>query len=106
MDVVESNETFSKKPTVDDAEANTLLPCCKHTIDQHAAFNAMMVCSECKQIIKCFSDEKAYTNYQRFCASGTEKFWLPFMKELMWLCLVPTIPIRPKALRLELVFCL
>ncbi|NRA67845.1 MAG: hypothetical protein HRU19_25415 [Pseudobacteriovorax sp.] len=73
MDVVESNETFSKKPTVDDAEANTLLPCCKHTIDQHAAFNAMMVCSECKQIIKCFSDEKAYTNYQRFCASRHRK---------------------------------
>lgn len=46
-----------------------LLPCCQETIDQHAAHNAMMVCSSCKQIIKCFADERSYQNYRRFCAS-------------------------------------
>ena len=46
-----------------------LLNCCKQTIDMHAAKNPMMVCSTCKQIIKCFDKEKAFINYQRFCAS-------------------------------------
>lgn len=46
-----------------------LLECCQKTIDMHAAYNAMMVCSDCKQIIKSFENRKAYNNYQRFCAS-------------------------------------
>ncbi|MFW7380302.1 MAG: hypothetical protein ACOH5I_15935 [Oligoflexus sp.] len=82
MDVFESNEVSSLKsnlpggigfpeeetvPKVDDRIE--LLDCCKKTIKQHAANNPMMVCSDCKQIIKCFDDEKAFRNYQRFCAS-------------------------------------
>ena len=50
-------------------EEESFLECCQKTIDMHAANNPMMVCSDCKQIIKCFSDERAYKNYQRFCAS-------------------------------------
>jgi hypothetical protein len=43
--------------------------CCVVTIHQHARHNPMMVCSECKQIIKCFQDERAFANYLTFCKS-------------------------------------
>ncbi len=43
--------------------------CCVATIRQHVRFNPMMVCSECKNIIKCFSDERAFQNYLTFCRS-------------------------------------
>lgn len=43
--------------------------CCADTIRQHVKFNPMMVCSECKNIIKCFADERAYQNYLTFCKS-------------------------------------
>lgn len=44
-------------------------PCCVETITVHARFNPMMVCSECKHIIKCFKDEDAYSKYLIFCKS-------------------------------------
>lgn len=43
--------------------------CCVRTIRQHAKFNPMMVCGECKQIIKCFTDQRAFENYLTFCKS-------------------------------------
>lgn len=46
-----------------------LRSCCKATVDLHGENNPMMVCSDCKQIIKCFDNERAYRNYQRFCHS-------------------------------------
>ena len=46
-----------------------LKACCALTIDQHADNNPMMVCSDCKQIIKCFDQERAFRNYKRFCQS-------------------------------------
>ncbi len=46
-----------------------LSACCAATIRQHVKFNAMMVCSDCKNIIKCFDDERAYQNYLTFCRS-------------------------------------
>lgn len=62
--------------------------CCKKTIDMHADNNPMMVCSDCKQIIKCFDQEKAFRNYKRFCQSrhrniiATEyaKWWVIIFK--------------------------
>ena len=51
-----------------------LMECCRSAIDLHAAYNQMMVCPECKQIIKCFSDERAFRNYQKFCLSRHRKF--------------------------------
>lgn len=84
MDVFESNELstlkaasdplsgaleMSKEPAIKADDRIELLECCKNTIKLHAANNPMMVCSECKQIIKCFDDQKAFRNYQRFCAS-------------------------------------
>jgi len=43
--------------------------CCVTTINVHARFNPMMVCSECKHIIKCFLDKPAYDKYLIFCKS-------------------------------------
>ena len=47
----------------------TLEACCRETIDRHSAFNNMIVCSQCKQILKCFDDVKAFNNYLTFCIS-------------------------------------
>ena len=41
--------------------------CCVKTVDALSANNSMMVCPECKQIIKTFKDERAYRNYILFC---------------------------------------
>ncbi len=43
--------------------------CCVSTISTHVRFNPMMVCADCKNIIKCFDDERAYQNYLKFCQS-------------------------------------
>ncbi len=53
-------------PTV---SAGGISPCCVHTIRCHVRHNPMMVCSECKHIIKCFTDERAFQNYLIFCRS-------------------------------------
>ena len=45
----------------------TVPACCRQTIRRHVMHNPMMVCSECKIMIKCFSDEKSYNNYVTFC---------------------------------------
>jgi hypothetical protein len=50
-----------------------ILNCCRVTIDMHARNNPMMVCTHCKQIIKCFEDDRAYKNYVRFCLSRHRK---------------------------------
>lgn len=56
-------------------------PCCEETIKLHGANNPMMVCASCKQIIKCFDDEKAYRNYVRFCESRHRKILaMPYQK--------------------------
>lgn len=70
MDTLESEALMPDANLPEDGKTSTsLLDCCKRTIDMHAAYNSMMVCSGCKQIIKCFDTEKPYVNYQRFCAS-------------------------------------
>lgn len=75
MDAFESNDLRADKKSdvvrteEPVAQPDQLLECCKATIKMHAANNPMMVCSDCKQIIKCFDDERAFKNYQRFCAS-------------------------------------
>jgi hypothetical protein len=49
--------------------AEAIPPCCVATIGQHVRFNPMMVCAECKNIIKCFQEERDYANYIKFCRS-------------------------------------
>ena len=46
-----------------------LSDCCVATIRPHVKFNPMMVCADCKNIIKCFKEERAYQNYLTFCKS-------------------------------------
>lgn len=71
MDTSETgSSTSTPAPTsvyINDREP--LSACCKDTIDMHAANNPMMVCAECKQIIKYFDDERAFRNYCAFCVS-------------------------------------
>jgi len=79
MDVSETNlgslGRDTAPPDLSDQPAQHLLPCCERTINMHAANNPMMVCGECKQIIKCFSDEGAFKNYQKFCVSRHRKIF-------------------------------
>ena len=44
-----------------------LRPCCRETVRSHVTHNPMMVCPDCKIMIKCFSDEKSFNNYLTFC---------------------------------------
>lgn len=46
-----------------------LPPCCRETVRSHVAHNPMMVCPDCKIMIKCFADEKSFNNYLTFCKS-------------------------------------
>ena len=53
--------------------------CCVKTVKENAKYNPMMVCPECKYLIKCFSDDAAYRNYLKFCHSRgrhVESGWL------------------------------
>jgi hypothetical protein len=54
---------------VEGAVTGQLNDCCVDTIRNHVEHNPMMVCSKCKFIIKCFTDERAYNNYLVFCRS-------------------------------------
>lgn len=75
------NTDFVVEPSLAEAavkdlaeEAPELLECCRKTIQMHAKNNPMMVCSDCKKIIKVFDNEKAYRNYQRFCQSRHRRY--------------------------------
>jgi len=54
---------------VEPSSASAIPNCCVSTIRIHVRFNPMMVCAECKNIIKCFTDERAFRNYLTFCNS-------------------------------------
>lgn len=56
-------------PTSGVAPPGDIPSCCVATIKRHVQFNPMMVCAECKNIIKCFLDDKAYDKYLTFCQS-------------------------------------
>ena len=65
-----ANDRFSVVDPLNDLPADGSVPaCCIATIGQHVEHNPMMVCAECKNIIKCFTDERAYVNYRKFCDS-------------------------------------
>ena len=65
----ESSEAANSGVVKPGEKFSELKDCCVKTIDMHANNNPMMVCSECKQIIKCFDEERAFRNYKRFCLS-------------------------------------
>ena len=56
-------------PLMAESALKGLTPCCRKTVRSHVAHNPMMVCPDCKMMIKCFSDEKSFNNYVTFCKS-------------------------------------
>ena len=48
-------------------------PCCQETINDLVRENPMMVCQKCRNLIKCFIDEKSFRNYIKFCQSRGRK---------------------------------
>ncbi len=58
---------------VEQYPASRIRLCCQQTIAKHAANNPMMVCQDCKHLIKCFRGEAAYRNYITFCNSRKRK---------------------------------
>lgn len=74
MDVEKSTlSELGAQPGGAPQQGDVLLACCAKTLAIHASHNPMMVCPECKQIVKCFNDDKAYRNYLRFCESRHRK---------------------------------
>lgn len=54
---------------IDAGDVGDISACCVSTIRQHVQFNPMMVCIDCKHIIKCFKDARSFKNYLTFCKS-------------------------------------
>lgn len=52
-----------------EAESNGFPSCCIQTMENHSAHNHMIVCDECNDLIKLFSNSAAFRNYLKFCAS-------------------------------------
>ena len=65
-----ASQLGSSKNELDPVE---LSACCKKTIARHAAFNPMILCSGCQHIIKCFTGQKLYQQYLKFCNSRGRK---------------------------------
>ncbi len=57
------------KPTAREKYSDSISACCLSTIDDHAAFNPMIVCQSCMHLIKCFKEKDAFDNYITFCQS-------------------------------------
>ncbi len=64
--------------------ADAIAPCCREMVDKLAHINPMMVCGECKQIIKTFRDDRAYRNYIKFCNSRNRTYTTGFYSN-QWL---------------------
>lgn len=47
--------------------------CCVRSMKAHANHNLMIVCSECNDLIKLFTDEVSYRNYLKYCDSKKRK---------------------------------
>jgi hypothetical protein len=54
-------------PIMSDDALQGLAKCCRHTVRSHVVHNPMMLCPDCKLMIKCFADEKSFSNYVTFC---------------------------------------
>lgn len=52
-----------------DYKPKNLPGCCLSTVRLHIRHNPMMVCDQCRMVIKGFLDESAFMNYLKFCHS-------------------------------------
>ena len=59
--------------------------CCRNTVILHGSLNQMMVCSECKTVIKYFLSKKEFQNYESFCRSKNRKYSTHHEGELSFL---------------------
>jgi len=59
----------TKEPLAREQPGCDIPACCEATIFEHVRINPKMVCSTCKNIIKCFPEERAFQNYLTFCRS-------------------------------------
>ncbi len=48
--------------------------CCQQTIEKLAKCNQMMVCGQCRQIIKVFDEITPFKHFVRFCESRNRVF--------------------------------
>jgi hypothetical protein len=76
-EVVSSSDASQKStnfaPIMGETALAGLAPCCRRTVQSHVSHNPMMVCPECKLMIKCFNDEKSFNNYVTFCKSRSRR---------------------------------
>ena len=61
--------TVNFEPLMAEGALQDLQACCRQTVRSHVAHNPMMVCPDCKIMIKCFADERSFKNYVTFCRS-------------------------------------
>jgi len=57
------------EPLMSEGVLLSMQACCRQTVRSHVAHNPMMVCPDCKIMIKCFADERSFNNYLTFCRS-------------------------------------
>jgi hypothetical protein len=70
---VDSSKAIGFDAILTDSALRSLSPCCRKTIQSHVSHNPMMVCPDCKLMIKCFNDEKSFNNYVIFCKSRSRR---------------------------------
>lgn len=46
-----------------------LSPCCVQTIEKEIALNSMMMCADCRRMIKGFLSERSFSHFVAFCKS-------------------------------------
>ena len=63
------SKSVNYEPLMAENALRNLQDCCRTTVRSHVAHNPMMVCPDCKIMIKCFADEKSFNNYVTFCRS-------------------------------------
>ena len=62
-------ETEENKKNPEKVPLLTLNACCKTTIEKHASHNPMLVCPDCRKMVKCYQDYTAFKRYVQFCLS-------------------------------------
>lgn len=55
--------------TMEENQGSVLSSCCQETIQNHASRNPMLLCHDCRRLIKCFLDQASFKNYVTFCRS-------------------------------------
>ena len=57
------------EPLEDEKIDDPIADCCADTIDKEISLNSMVMCPNCKRIIKGFLSKNAFSHYVTFCES-------------------------------------